>query len=209
MKLVKKCDTLLCFEGDVKYEKPIIKQIEVDGVTYSNTTYEDIIVSVDEFRETHLFEKTEYDFELLEYKIEIEDYSYYSFSERRPCATYSNNKYVNLILLAFEEGLLDKRIKNVFTSGTKSFYYPITYSYDMECILNDLEVHIHLFSYGFNNSVYYTISLEDFFSSEHKKNEYLLKKMFSKYNINIDKGNDFKEIIKLILLKINNYETSK
>lgn len=208
MELINVSENRYCFNGVVKYWKPTLKTVKIDGLFYSNTAYEDVVVSVDEFKNTHTFNDYEFNFELIDYKIIIEDVIQDTFSKTAPCLLYSENDIVNLICFAFEKGILDNRIKNVFT--TKEIdYFRYDYKNDWEHILESFTVRIPLFSYGFNNHVGYEISIETLFECNTDLIPISLKEIFKYHGIDLNKMKSIETLLKLINKKLMNYDTSK
>jgi len=205
MNLVKVSNDFFQFYGDVEYRKLITKCKDFDGETYINTTFEDIKTNVCELRknEPQSFFIETFDFDLLKYQVKIQDKARGSFAKENTYRNYSENDTVNLITYAFEEGLLDKRIKGVCSGKTRgSEYCKRDYMEDWDIILKSLAVWIPLFSYGFNNSVSYKISLETLLECDSELIPNNIKDIFLRFDIDLNSKNKLQQVTKLLTQKI-------
>lgn len=202
-------NNLISYKGDINYTVTDYEHIEHEGKTYTHRKVIDKQTTVQELKDKNgsAFYNQEYDFDLINYKVNIEDCSYFlrRLSDMTMCQ-YSENDYVNAIVMAFNNGYLDKRIKNVYNTKTRG-YYPLYYKEDFSWFLQSLEVVIPLFSYGFNNSVYYTIHIKDLLKADVEKIPEDVLRMFAYYNIDLKKGATLNNVTKIFKLKIN--EASK
>ena len=205
MELIKLSNDRLGFKGSIEYYITEFKHIEYDGERYTREVKTLVNKTVEELRveSEHYFNDIEYSFNEIDYKLSIEEYSGFT----RPLSNglrglfYSENQYVNCICKAFELGFLDKRITNVYSGKTQR-------RYDWNDIISNMEVSIPFIEYGFNNSVYYTISIETLLNIPIKKIPENLLELFKKNGIDLNSNNINNILIKLINKKVD-YETSK
>lgn len=207
IKLIKHSENLLKYEGTVKYTQSNTESIAFEGKTYFNTTTIDKETTIETLRQDNamFFFNHIYNFNLIDYNIQIEDYSGLSNNLSIISDKYqgSTNSYVSAIIQAFDEGLLDSRINSVF-SGKKDYYnyYPRYYSEQLNEILNSMEINIPMYTYGFNNVLYYTISVRTLFDVDSSLIPDNIKKMFLTKDIYIDSKNKLKEVQKLLIKKV-------
>jgi hypothetical protein len=204
IELIRGDNDLFLFNGDIEYCIPKTTYKDFQGVTYANTVYEDIKSTIYELRKKrpYSFYTSMYNFELLKFKIRIEDRIDNSFAKVPPFVNYSENNRVNLIIYAFNKGLLDSRIKSVFSGKSDQFYYyPINYKKDWMYILKTLEVNIPLFYYGFNNAVYYKISLETLLNCDSELIPEDIFNIFKRFDINLSSTNILQQVTNLLIQK--------
>lgn len=201
----------LMFFGDLKYTKSKLKTVNVDSEIYSKTEYIDCHNSLCNIRANKEFQFTDidYNFKHIDYKITIQDTQDFTLSRcNDESIIYSNNEVANLIMYAFENGLLDKRILSVF--NTKVYkYYPVNYNDEWDNILKTSRVRLFLFGYGFNNSICYEVSLKTLFNINVELIPKDVISIFNHFGINLKNKNKFTEIIKLTKKIINKHDTSK
>ena len=197
-------DTEFTIGGTIDIMERKIKSVEVDGETYIKTEIIDKTIDVSELEKYnwHKYD-IEFDFFNLKYVFnEYQGFSYQSLSQKYSKNCVSSNECVARYEILFNEGVLDKRIINVYTMKESISPLFLDKYFDINSIP------ILLFDYGFNNKLYCTIKLIDFFSIEDKT--ILLdyrnyKNYFMKYfKIDIDEELNVKTAIKLIKKLIKN-----
>lgn len=212
MKLIRHSSNELRFEGGYDVWFSEADSIIHNGKKYTNTETKCIYKTVAEFKKEspELFDHYNYDFTELNYSIKIENNMLNMHHLDTHCnIEYSKNSYVNCIMMAFENGFLDNRIKNVYTQKGSWVYYPRHYKEQWNAILRDLEVDFKLYGYGFNNFICYTLNVKDIFLLNAKELPEDIIKIFSYNGINLKAKNKQIELIKLFNKQIRNYETSK
>jgi len=158
---------------------------------YTQLIYE--ILSVEEIKKQNKIIYDVYFFNEINLKIEVEKTENINFLNRLNILAvsgsqihyfdHSENTFVNDVLTLFDNQLLNKEIVNVFVSK---------YDYDkilFKSIVKNKITFIH-YNYGFQNTLYYSISINDFFMLDFKN----LPKYFKNY---------FKEITKIDLENIS------
>ena len=158
------------------------------------------------FREKnkHLFSIKEYIFKEIDLIVKAEDSFVDQFYRRN---VYSENTEVNLIIKLFKDGLLDSKIKDVFTTK-ETYYCKRDYEENWDYIMTTLQVYFEMYGYGFNNTICYSISLEELFKMEFSKIPKRLVDLFLFNGINLQSKNKTNEVLKLTTKKITNYATS-
>ena len=195
----------LGYKGVVNYTETQYKSIEHEGETYTKRIVIDKEKTIDDLRieKSEYFYEDKYNFKELDYEMCIEEYRGFT----RPLSNllknycYSENPQVNTIIHAYKDGFLDDRIKDVYIDKTR-------YRHDWNEIMRTLEVPFILFDYGFNNSVYYTISIKTLLSLKIDKVSPYIIELFNKKGIDLTSNNTYNKVVKLINKKID-YETSK
>ena len=200
---------LLRFNGTLSYWVSEDKYVEVEGETYTKTTRSEVITTLSKMRKEkdRYFHNYEYEFDMLDTTLEIEEYSGFSYSSLSKMARRSygsENKYVMALECAEENDLLPNKIVSISTGKTERRYNQDT----LREIMRTLKVWVRLYDYGFNNSVYYSVSLEDFFEVPYDRIPENLSELFLKNGVNLKAKNKVNEIVKLINKK-QQYETSK
>ena len=206
---------VLRFKGMYSYFSINTERIEVDGKFYERTEREEVCKTTDEIRketEPYWFRNHEYNFNEIDEKVIIEDCSRFTRCWAQ-CYNmhFSENDYIQRILIAFHEGLLSKKIKSLYTDKTNksSRYWRYNPSDADYSTLEKLEVVFLMCSYGYNNSLYYTVSLKDFFEIPvDKLPEDIVRYFNRQLNINLNNNNNYDNALKLLTKKIS-YETSK
>lgn len=196
------------FEGNVSYTKIKTESVDIDGNLYHRQVSEDIQKSVGEL-EPYYFTTKEFNFPIINTNVIVDDYygfdkntlSYFSSKYN-----YSTNEDVQLIRTLFEKGLLDKRIKDVFTSKQDycfNLHSPNSFHNKelIKQIYDDGEVYFYLFGYGFNNSVYFSISLQDLIQIPYDNFDKKLLNLFIKEGILDKKGDVNKSAISIFETK--------
>ena len=191
-------DTEFTIGGTIDIMERKIKSVEVDGETYIKTEIIDKTIDVSELEKYnwHKYD-IEFDFFNLKYVFnEYQGFSYQSLSQKYSKNCVSSNECVARYEILFNEGVLDKRIIKIYTS--KENVTPVY----LDKYFDGVSIDILLFDYGFNNKLYCTIKLIDFFAIQDKKIllEYRMYKQFfiEYFDIDIDKELDIKNAIKLI-----------
>lgn len=200
IKIVKK-GNYITFTGDVVYNKVSYNSVEVDGKIYKREDREEVFDKVENLNR-HYWYDTEWNFDAINYDIVIKNYNGFSYRTLDSMTTdriiYSNNSEVNSILLAFNNGLLDKRIKYMGTVNKNEYRDFIKY-----CISNDNEIPIICGGYGWNNLIYYTISTKDFLNSDFNKLSNNLKEILKEeVNIVFKDGYQVKNATNILKYKI-------
>lgn len=205
LKQIKINDNLISYKGNINYTSIENEYIEHEGKTFTHTNRISKTTSVEKLKKEKPtdFYKREYDFKLLNYKLEIEDNStfYRSFAEMTNLK-YSENDSVNAIITAFENGFLDNRIKNVFTAKGHEMYYPMNYRTMFKLILETLAISIPLYGYGFNNFVYYDIHIKTLFEVKLDERHRNIVQMFNEHGIKLSQGATLKNVSKIMNLKL-------
>lgn len=184
LKMIKVSDTFLSHTGEFQYLKEFTKRVEVDGEIYTNTKREFTKTTFEEAKKTHEIYNFEYDFNELGLNYVIEDFN--------NCAvynSYSENQYVARLRTAFENNFLDARIKSIHTCKTRSYdIFPqekIGSYHDNRHIVQEIcknkEVNFALYDYGFNNTLYYSVSLETFVQIDYDLYPNNLKVLFKEF----------------------------
>ncbi len=195
------------FQGGFSYTKINLSKIEHNGKIYTNQTYVDTETTISKFKEesSSPFQKYGFEFTALNYSIKIEDYNGFNLGLSRIAdpRLYSENHLSNLIQYAFNLGILDKRILGIFSGNKNSYsYYRIDRSSDWKHTLDSLEISLPLFDYGFNNTVFYNIKVEELFKCDIKYIPKKIIEMFIEKGINLKSKKSFNEQINFINLKI-------
>ena len=197
-------DTEFTIGGTIDIMERKIKSVEVDGETYTKTEIIDKTIDVSELEKYnwHKYD-IEFDFFNLKYVFnEYQGFSYQSLSQKYSKNCVSSNECVARYEILFNEGVLDKRIIKIYTS--KENVTPVY----LDKYLDGVSIDILLFDYGFNNKLYCTIKLIDFFLIEDKTillNYRNYKNYFMEYfKIDIDEELNVKTAIKLIKKLIRN-----
>jgi hypothetical protein len=190
--------------GTIDIMERKIKSVEVDGEIYTKTEIIDKTIDVSELEKYnwHKYD-IEFDFFNLKYVFnEYQGFTYQSLSQKYSKIGVSSNECVARYEILFNEGVLDKRIIKIYTSKEN-----ITRVY-LDKYFDGVSIDILVFDYGFNNKLYCTIKLIDFFSIEDKTilldyREY--KYFFMKeFNVDIDEELNVITAIKLIKKLIKN-----
>lgn len=196
-------DTEFTIGGTIDIMERKIKSVEVDGETYTKTEIIDKTIDISELKEDWHKYNIKFDFFNLKYVFnEYQGFSYQSLSQKYSKNCVSSNECVARYEILFNEGVLDKRIIKIYTS--KEDISPIY----LDKYFDGVSIDILLFNYGFNNKLYCTIKLIDFFSIEDKTIllDYREYKYFfmEEFNIDIDEELNVKTAIKLIKKLIKN-----
>lgn len=208
VKMIKLKSGLIRFNGSISYWTTDYKTVEVDGETYTKTSRREVETTlakmrVNESNKMH-FHNYEYDFDLLDVKLKIEEYSgwtYGSLSTKASRYDGSQNGYVRAIQCAKEFNLLPDVITNIYTDKTTGVDYYHSGD-EFQRILKSMEVTIRLCDYGFNNSIYYKIKLKDFFNIPFDRIPDRLKDIFSENGINLKAKNKVNEVAKILTKKV-------
>ena len=196
-------DTEFTIGGTIDIIERKIKSVEVDGETYTKTEIIDKTIDISELKEDWHKYNIKFDFFNLKYVFnEYQGLSYQSLSQKYSKIGVSSNECVARYEILFNEGVLDKRIIKIYTS--KEDISPIY----LDKYFDGVSIDILLFNYGFNNKLYCTIKLIDFFSIEDKTIllDYREYKYFfmEEFNVDIDEELNVKTAIKLIKKLIKN-----
>lgn len=196
----------LGYKGFVNYTETQYKSIEYDGETYTKRIVIDKEKTIDELllEKPQYFYEDKYNFKELDYEMCIEEYRGFTrpLSKGLRKIIYSENPQVNAIIHACKGGFLDNRILDIFTS--KQRYDSNTW----QNIMFNLQIDLPLFNYGFNNCVFYTISIKNFLELKIDKIPNFYIELFNKKGIDLTSNNTYNKVVKLINKKID-YETSK
>jgi hypothetical protein len=197
-------DTEFTIGGTIDIMERKVKSVEVDGETYTKTEIIDKTIDVSELEKYnwHKYD-IEFDFFNLKYVFnEYQGFTYQSLSQKYSKIGVSSNECVARYEILFNEGVLDKRIIKIYTSKEN-----ITRVY-LDKYFDGVSIDILVFDYGFNNKLYCTIKLIDFFSIEDKTIllDYREYKYFfmEEFNVDIDEELNVKTAIKLIKKLIKN-----
>jgi hypothetical protein len=196
-------DTEFTIGGTIDIIERKIKSVEVNGETYTKTEIIDKTIDISELKEDWHKYNIKFDFFNLKYVFnEYQGLSYQSLSQKYSKIGVSSNECVARYEILFNEGVLDKRIIKIYTS--KEDISPIY----LDKYFDGVSIDILLFDYGFNNKLYCTIKLIDFFSIEDKTIllDYREYKYFfmEEFNVDIDEELNVKTAIKLIKKLIKN-----
>lgn len=204
----------LYFDGDVQYNTLKTEYTTHDGKIYSSREFVQINTNCKNLLNEHKDWITYIDinFEELQYSVKIQDLKYFTdgISSLMPII-YSENYYVNLTLLAFNSGFLDKRILNVSTCKMDyldRYDYPNQDRENFKRVLDNLSIDIFLKRYGFNNALFYTISLETLFLMPYERIPKYIDSFFKRNGVSLKSKNKDLQVINLLNKKIT-HETSK
>ncbi len=157
---------VFCLTGKIEVSSVHRESKELDGEIY----WRDIIKSnVYDIEKLPTYQYC-YNFKMIEYECVLNVpvlFLMNTDARRFFDINYSNNDEVNTILNLFDLGLLDNRIKKLYISKNDEVidYRMGANSRTIEQYNNAVlknELSFGLIHYGFNNSLYYSISLEDF-----------------------------------------------
>ena len=160
---------IISFIGDIEYTERQFKTINIDGEIYHNEKHIKVKKNVNEL-DSKYFVDIEFKLPILNIDLKFKDFiGFYNKSLSQKIYNISTNTDVNLILTAFRKKLLDKRIKHIGTRKQDTFFdyeYPRFKNTKAEIefvddIINNRKIDIPFFWYGFNNVVYFSISLND------------------------------------------------
>jgi hypothetical protein len=191
-------DGVFRFKGKIHLITEETKSVVVDGETYTKSHRYEKEFDLEELKITTNIQS--YDFELLNYTVSIEDSSYYNYMNRAFRVEYSKDQYVNNIIILHRKKLLDPRIKSIYTSKNRAFQCGM----DWESILRNSQVPIEMFEYGWNNSLYYTIGIQDLFEMDYKSIPKEIVDIFSNNGVSLRSKNEIEKIIRFTNQKINN-----
>jgi hypothetical protein len=186
------------FTGTFAYLKHVSKSVVVDGVTYTNSRYEDAemnVIDMDEF----LFYVYRYDLPFLDYYMGIKDSLQFSKGlVKQYYRSQSENDYVNAWLFLFDKGLIDKRVLAMSTIRRDEYRRLTSQSTNVPIVIH---------SYGFNNDLIIEISLKTFFSIKDKalinNFDYLHKMFLQRFVIDINHDITVNKALKIINTIIN------
>lgn len=176
-----------------------------EGDLFSNNCIRQrYISSIENYRNINPngFSFYEYNFQNLgiTYKIEVPNETDFDleYGIFEPYQGISKVEYVRVILMAFERGLLDNRIKDIY------FSRPLEYGAWSKCddFINELEVWDVLSHYSNSNSLYYRISLEELLRCDPENISPKILKEFNNYNILLKRKNKLPEVLKIFNRKI-------
>jgi len=203
MELIKLKENTFGFKGSFTYWQTKHKTIEIDGLEYKNIQRYDVETTVDSYKKDKPYNLCEidFDFSTINYNIKIEDNNCRSFAKKMPYINYSKNDIVNLIIYAFNSGVLDNRILDI-DCGKKDLYKPYRYKEQWNSILKNSSVWITLFGYGFNNTVSYKVSLKTLFDCDYNIIPEDVKSIFIYNGIDLKSKNKLKQVTNLINQKI-------
>lgn len=168
---------IINFKGEVEYYEEKTNEIEVDGKKYTNTERENFKKKVIELS-TSRFSKKEYKFNDIGITEIINDYDGFSgwgLSRDLGGITHSKNEDANRIISAFNEGVLNPMIIDVFCSKSNRHS-------DNDYNVSKGYYSFELFSYGFNNSVYYSVKIDDLHDID-SINEWDVKRLENHYRV--------------------------
>jgi|694.fasta_scaffold129836_4 hypothetical protein len=186
------------FTGRFPYWKHVSKSVVVDGVTYTNSRYEDAEMNVIDMDQFH-FDVDRYDLPFLDYYMGIKDSSQFSKGlVEQYYRSQSTNGYVNGWMFLFDKGLIEKRVLAMSTIR-RGEYRRLT--------RQSTNVPIVIHSYGFNNDLIIEISLKTFFSIKDKtlinNFEYLHQMFLQRFRIDINHDITVNKALKIINTIIN------
>jgi len=197
------------FKGEMTYLKRVIKEVYHEGERYTNEKLEECTESLcdmrkSNYRAVHFFDY-EYEIPTLKLCVSIEDYSGFptSLSNKASRQYWSQNDYANCISLAYNLGLLDKRIKGVSTG--KGYDRP-----KWTNILKTSLVWVRGEHYGAGQFVWYAVHVRSLFQCESKEIDRDILEVFSLNGVNLSSRNKEKEALSFLNKKINyKHDTSK
>lgn len=211
-------DGVVTYKGSIDYWKNETKHVNVDGEVYTKSQYVDVTSDVSEImteKETYYHE---YDFSEIGCKIKIADCNSFGFEGISSFnRKYSTNAEANSILVAFENKLLDSRIKDVFSynySKCNRDYTPLHNSETLDSIFSSRNgINLDLLGYGYNNRIGYTISIETFLENIDKMPKRIID-FFTRNKCYLNSKDKNKNAINMLKLGIRHkkqkyYETSK
>jgi hypothetical protein len=180
--MIKVNENFLSHKGEFEYLKDIVKTTEVSGENYTNTKREIVKTNFEDARKTHFIHEYEYEFKELNYKITIEDFNNCAIS-----SSFSENTYVARLRTAFENKFLDKRIKDIEACKNNDYdVFPYYHSFKnnsflIQEICRSKEVNFVITDYGFNNCIYYSVTLETFVQMDYELYPRKLKEVFKEF----------------------------
>ena len=182
---------IISFIGDIEYTERQFKTIDIDGEIYHNEKYIKVKKNVNDLDSVY-FADIEFKLPILNIDLKFKDFfGFYNQSLSHKIYNLSTNTDVNLILTAFRKKLLDKRIKHIGTRKQDTFF---EYNYPhfkntkrerefVEEIIENKKIDIPFFWYGFNNVVYFSISLNDLIKINYDDMPKNLLDILNRYNI--------------------------
>ncbi len=178
-----------------------------DGERYTRT-----IRGYDVHKYHQVAKKTIYlDFNLLGLNYEFKAPSYYCTQD---CiGKVSNNEWVNAHSILGNYKILDKRIKGVyFGKGYRKYYnyYNDFSKYWNWIFVNNLEVDVHIDSYGWSNNLWYTVSAKDILKIPYKKIKRYSEDLISLFKyIGIDFKKDYNYNLEVLKKTKKEYDNAK
>lgn len=182
---------IISFIGYIEYTERQFKTINIDGEIYHNEKYIKVKKNVDELDKL-FFRDIEFKLPILNIDLKFKDFlGFYNKSLSQKIYNISTNTDVNLILTAFRKKLLDKRIKHIGKRKQDTFFdYDCPYFKNTKAerefvddIINNRKIDIPFFWYGFNNVVYFSISLNDLIKIKYEDMPKNLLDILNRYNI--------------------------
>jgi hypothetical protein len=204
LKLIEYAANHFTVTGTFETMREISKKVEIDGEIYTASKREFINVCVEELND---FNICNLELPFLNLCYVVKDFPQYSrFSEHglfRYGTNYqlSTDTYVAYWQALWYSKMLSPKIKGLFTSSSIRDWKRRDEYYDGDALV-DLEI----YKYGYGNSLYISISLEDFFSITNFDGvlnyEYLKNSFYKFAKINIDDKINLTSAIKLLNAKI-------
>lgn len=196
VELYQDTDGVFKFRGGIKLWATETKSVIVDGETYTKERMYEKFYDLEELKHTTSIQT--YDFELLNYSVRIEDSNYYNYTQRAFRVEYSKDQYVNNIISLHRKKILDPRIKSIYTSKRHNSICGM----EWRSILRNSRVPIEMFEYGWNNSLYYTISVEDLFQMDYKSIPKEIVEEFSNNGVSLRSKNEFEKVLRFTNQKL-------
>jgi len=204
VELIKTSKNRADLSGNFTYWTEKTEYVEVNGKTYCNTERDQITKKIDELKkEGYVFNPTKWVFHEIDYEFEIYD-SCPSFGK---CISVQNGRIysslndVHNLISAYHLGYLDNRIKGLYTTSKNNSR---NINNEFKYIVSNLIVTIEMCSLGYNNGLFYELSLKDFLNIPPQKMPPRLKLIFKKgCGLDLDKRDvQPKDLIKMLKTQI-------
>lgn len=190
------------------------KAVEVDGEIYSRMSGCFEVVPAEQlYDEAYCIDEYEYNFDVLEINVSIE---FPAMGGRVFNGGWSTNDYADYILQAFNSGLLDKRIKRLYTSkdpldSFNKYHVRERYKYPTDAYRDCIffrHAPIALEKYGFNNCIFYEVGTVSFLKSKYENIPNHILNWLIDENIFNSRKNIKTNTYNLLTKKLSYYENS-
>lgn len=191
-------------KGEFEYLKHCEKSVVVDGERYVKEWNEYAKMNVEDIDKRY-FTTYEINFDFIGTKYMFTDTDYFSQSLMYLYSRYrhpigSTNNDVARVQLLWNEGVIDKRVLDIYVSKNELYSNQI-----LTMIKKNMSLPVLICAYGFNNYMYAEIHLKDFLEIENKittlRHYSKYKEAFNYLGIDIEKGLTLENSYKLLLTK--------
>ncbi len=202
------------FAGQKELLRSEYKYVEVDGEIYTRKDlYSEVVTAEQLYNEAHCIDQYEYKFNLLGFNVIIE---FPAMGGSMFNHGWSTNDYVDFILQAFHGGLLDKRIKRLYTSkdpldSFNKYHVRERYKYPTDAYRDCIffrHAPIALEKYGFNNCIFYEVGTVSFLKSKYENIPNHILNWLIDENIFNSRKNIKTNTYNLLTKKLSYYENS-